>query len=853
MKNHEKEILDQEKELLSITYNTITKAYKTHSEIYFSTKINVPAIYEIMKKANSKDSWEKNQARTELYDSLIDSYNSIKLFRIKQLHFHLPNNDSFLRFHKPERYGDNLTSIRDTVAYVNKHKEPVSGFEEGKIYNGYRFIYPLLEKKEHYGSVEISVSMYEIIQHMRDEAVANVEFIIKKNEVREKVFDDELKNYIPSKISDDYLYEKSISGEGDKLLETIVNTHPEVKKQIPTGTAFNFSTPHEGKVYITTFIPIYNKYTKKYVASIIVNRPNLSLEYIVEKDRFINILMVLFIGLLTYAYYRIKNSAWILKKKNSALNDIQHIAKLGSCEFDAKTKKILWSDEVYNIFKTKPQSFEPSSDKFLSFVHPQDVGKVKSEFSKSIKEKKPYLIQHRIINPDKSISYINEAGYHVYDENGEHIQTIGTIHDVTNIIEYEEKIKSIENELESIINHIPDILFRCKIDDEMTMLFVNNAIYKITGYKAEGFILNSVRSYRSIIDPQDRKTITKEILQALKDGNDYSFEYRIINSLGDTLWVRETGKKTLTKDGSEIIEGLISDITSQKNAMDKLQKFIDIQDSIVILTDEKKILFANKKFFDFFGYKSLEEFTKDYNCICNKFVKDDNFFHLGKMLPKEEQWVRSLLNLSGRERIVSMLNSKNQAHAFSVSINNYDPQSYIINFSDISDTMFEKLQLEMKAVRDQLTNAYNRNYFESSIENIIKNNDKQNGKTGIIMFDIDHFKNINDNYGHSVGDEVLKSLVEAVNRFIRKDDKLIRWGGEEFIILLYAKNIEDIKKEAEHLRVVIQNHKFEHAQNLTCSFGVALHDSKELIEETIKKADEKLYIAKKSGRNRVEC
>lgn len=173
-KSHEKEILEQEKELLSVTYNTITNSYKTHSEIYFTTKINTPLVQNLMKKANSLNAAEKKSARDELYATLIDSYNSMKLFKIKQLHFHLPNNESFLRFHRPDKFGDNLSDIRDTVAYVNRYKEPVSGFEEGKIYNGYRFIYPIIEGKNHYGSVEISVSMYEIVEHMRREATANV-------------------------------------------------------------------------------------------------------------------------------------------------------------------------------------------------------------------------------------------------------------------------------------------------------------------------------------------------------------------------------------------------------------------------------------------------------------------------------------------------------------------------------------------------------------------------------------------------------------------------------------------------------------------------------------------------------
>ncbi len=495
---------------------------------------------------------------------------------------------------------------------------------------------------------------------------------------------------------------------------------------------------------------------------------------------------------------------------------------------------------------------EPTYEIFLSCIHPDDREKVDETFAKSIKEKSTYQIQHKIIKSDASIGYVNETGYHIYDDKGELVHTVGTVHDITNIIQYEEKINRIKNELESIVENIPDILFRSKIDDDMTMLFVNSAIGKITGYKPDGFIQNSVRSYRSIIHHEDKESVLLEIQKALKESNIYTLEYRIINSIGDTLWVRESAKKIVDDEGNEIIEGLITNITDQKNAMNKLRKFIDIQDNIVILTDAEKVLFANKKFFDFFGYENLEEFLKEHNCICERFIKNDTFFHLDKVLPKEENWIRSLINVQGRERVVSMINRDNQAYAFAVSINNYDPQSYIVNFSDISDTMFEKLRLKEKAIRDQLTNAYNRTYFESSIQNIISNNEKQNGKTGIIIFDIDYFKSVNDNYGHGVGDLVLKTLVEVINNFIRKDDKLIRWGGEEFIILLYAKSLEDVKIQAEHLRVVIQNHKFDQIPSLTCSFGITLHESETSIEESIKKADEKLYLAKKNGRNRVE-
>ncbi|MEA2099756.1 MAG: GGDEF domain-containing protein [Campylobacterota bacterium] len=110
---------------------------------------------------------------------------------------------------------------------------------------------------------------------------------------------------------------------------------------------------------------------------------------------------------------------------------------------------------------------------------------------------------------------------------------------------------------------------------------------------------------------------------------------------------------------------------------------------------------------------------------------------------------------------------------------------------------------------------------------------------------------MNDTYGHQVGDDVLKTIVKLVKSNIRHTDKLIRWGGEEFIIVIPADKIDDLYKDAEHLRVAIEKYEFDEIKSLTCSFGVVLHEDEVDMDETIKKADDKLYEAKNSGRNKV--
>jgi diguanylate cyclase (GGDEF)-like protein len=193
------------------------------------------------------------------------------------------------------------------------------------------------------------------------------------------------------------------------------------------------------------------------------------------------------------------------------------------------------------------------------------------------------------------------------------------------------------------------------------------------------------------------------------------------------------------------------------------------------------------------------------------------------------------------------------SYAFSVSINFFENNDYVISFADISDTMVEKLELKKEANIDALTNVYNRVYFNKNIEHIIKEHKKDHMKTGIIFLDIDYFKKVNDTYGHDVGDYVLKKVASLVTKYIRDNDKIVRWGGEEFIIISEIEKGDGLFNIAEHLRSVIENYKFNTIDSLTCSFGCAVHNNKNDILDTIKQADEKLYHAKNSGRNRVEC
>jgi len=159
----------------------------------------------------------------------------------------------------------------------------------------------------------------------------------------------------------------------------------------------------------------------------------------------------------------------------------------------------------------------------------------------------------------------------------------------------------------------------------------------------------------------------------------------------------------------------------------------------------------------------------------------------------------------------------------------------------------EKSKVLEMAKRDKLTNLYNRHHGEDILKKLIDSNIKYS----LILMDIDNFKNVNDTYGHLVGDKVLKNVASEINTISRKDDVVCRWGGEEFLIILTNVTKIQLELKAEKYRMTIENIKFDELNKVTASFGLSQSNSILSSEEVIKKADNALYKAKRIGKNCV--
>ncbi len=234
-----------------------------------------------------------------------------------------------------------------------------------------------------------------------------------------------------------------------------------------------------------------------------------------------------------------------------------------------------------------------------------------------------------------------------------------------------------------------------------------------------------------------------------------------------------------------------------------IQSILNAAPTPIIVTNGVSLISANTAFLNFVKFETFEAFKSKYNCICDLF-----------------------------EVNISVVQNKGLFRTITI-------------FDDISELL-------NKSSTDALTHVANRTQFNLLFEHSLYIAQREKTPLSLIFFDIDHFKAVNDTYGHLVGDDVLYHLANLAKNSLRKSDIVARWGGEEFIVILPNTSLKPASQLAEELREAIESDEFAVVQHITCSFGVSQFQESEEGEKLLLRLDELLYSAKENGRNRVE-
>ncbi|BBP46253.1 hypothetical protein THMIRHAS_16260 [Thiosulfatimonas sediminis] len=270
------------------------------------------------------------------------------------------------------------------------------------------------------------------------------------------------------------------------------------------------------------------------------------------------------------------------------------------------------------------------------------------------------------------------------------------------------------------------------------------------------------------------------------------------------------------------------------------KQLIDQKVPILSLDLEGKITQANNAFMEITGYRKMALIGKTFNEL--DIINDSlNEFNLSKML-KNRSWNGEL---HGHRR------SGAQFWMQITLREKYNSQYEKTGYMAICEDITSQQLLKLHANNDQLTGALNRRVFDQFIQKAVFEFQRYREPFSLLICDIDHFKKINDNFGHNFGDEVIKQLHQELSKILRSSDTIARWGGEEFAILLPKTGLDIAVAVADKVREHILNAEFVGQYPVTISIGVSELRIEDKAEEWFARADKALYHAKESGRNRV--
>lgn len=303
----------------------------------------------------------------------------------------------------------------------------------------------------------------------------------------------------------------------------------------------------------------------------------------------------------------------------------------------------------------------------------------------------------------------------------------------------------------------------------------------------------------------------------------------------------------------KLIELNLSLESKIEQEISKIKSILDAQDNIIIVTNKEEITNVNRKFLDFFGVDNFDDFIATKKNIFDFFEEEFGFI-TKEQINKQESWIKYIKELHEIDRIVKIKGVLEEERIFAINVDYYDNKDdyYVFSLTDITKLKEKSNLLEYQASHDKLTGLFNRNRFDEIYTKEIKRARRYENDLSIIIFDVDDFKMVNDTYGHQVGDEVLKEMSQILLNSVREQDITVRWGGEEFLVLLPQTNLEGAILAADKIRIAINEHSFtDKSLTITGSFGVAQLLDEDSEKDFISRADKFLYEAKRTGKNKV--
>lgn len=399
--------------------------------------------------------------------------------------------------------------------------------------------------------------------------------------------------------------------------------------------------------------------------------------------------------------------------------------------------------------------------------------------------------------------------------------------------------------LQSIFNITSDGI--AVLDLDTNFLLFNDSYLKMTGYTKEELLCKKCIEITASKDIARTDAVVKEVIEK---NNVVNFEKTYILKDGKNIDIDMS--LALMPDKKSL---LIStrDITDRKKKDKEIEKYVQLIDTNISTSSTDlsgKITSVSEAFCNITKYTKEELIGKNHNIVRHPSQGDELYKDLWKTITANKTWEGEIKNQDKYGNFYWV-----KASIFP----DFDENGKKIGYTSIRQDISDKKRIEEISITDGLTGIYNRRYFNDIFPKVINSAKRRNELISLLIIDIDHFKQYNDNYGHQNGDDVLIRVAKTIKESLhRADDYCFRLGGEEFGVIVKIDTREKQIKFAEDIRINIENLKIPHTKSdtskyITISTGMFCQNANNIqdMDEIFKDADDLLYEAKNQGRNRV--
>ncbi len=487
---------------------------------------------------------------------------------------------------------------------------------------------------------------------------------------------------------------------------------------------------------------------------------------------------------------------------------------------------------------------------------------VNSHYRECVQLKRPIQYEERLDLPAGARDW-QTLLVPVEDAAGDVVELAAIARDITELKEAEQKSRDAFQALDQLLQASPVVIYECQPAPELIPTYVSSSVERLFGYIRDELLNRSI--WQDMIHPDDATLTLSKVNTLLAGEGPIQLNYRLRHRDGHYLQVQSEKRLVCDDNGRPVkVVGAILDISDSSRLSQRLEKLGQqlpgfIYQYLLTPSGEGRFLYASRRSIAIYG-ATPEELSRSDTAAFNVIHPDDRESVKAAIEASADtlgHWhcEYRVRHPRGHELWVEGLATPERLEDGSIMWHGY--------IADVSERKRLQLELEASEARfrrlatvDMLTGAPNRRHFMHCLDAELARVKRHGGDACLVMFDADHFKRINDTFGHAAGDEALKALVSAGRGQLRGPDVLGRLGGEEFAILLPDASLDGALTLAERFRqaiaamqVVSGGSRF----SLTISLGVAALRAQDSADSAMERADKALYRAKTRGRDRVCC